>query len=353
MTYISPSKVFRHLGRLANWQRGGNSAPVTVEIDLSNVCSLGCQSCHFAYTHVAGPRKGAPAPDGFDGTGKFADLEVFSRAFVEMRQMDVRGVVFSGGGEPTLHPQFDTFVEHAAGTGLELGMYTLGGHLSEARAALVRDRFAWVVVSLDAVDGSTYSDEKRVPESRFSEALKGASSLTGGRATVGISFLLHAGNWRRLPDMRRLAQRLGAHYVTFRPTIETDSANLSQIVGDRAWVTDALPLLREYAHHADVEIDPDRFVEYRDWQGRHYSTCYGIRLVTQITPDGRVWICPNRRGIAGSELGDLTTESFADIWARHPGQWTDFQGCRAMCRLHQVNTTLAAVHAPRRHEAFV
>jgi len=66
-----------------------------------------------------------------------------------------------------------------------------------------------------------------------------------------------------------------------------------------------------------------------------------------------VWVCPNRRGLAGSELGDLTRDTFADLWARHPGQWTDFSGCRAMCRLHLVNRQLAPVFEKRQHEAFV
>lgn len=353
MSYIGPSKVFSHLDRLAEWQQGRAAAPVTIEVDLSNVCSLGCQSCHFAYTHVAGPRKGAPAPEGFDGTGRFADLSVFSRAFADMAAMGVRGIVFTGGGEPTLHPQFEAFVEAASSAGLELGMYTLGGHLPEARAALVRERFTWVVVSLDAVDAATYAAEKRVPASRFDDACAGIARLVGGRATVGVSFLLHAGNWVRMPQMYHLAAQLGASYVTFRPTIETDASDLSKISGDRSWVTEALPLLRQYAAYNTVEVDPDRFVEYRDWQGHGYPTCYGVRLVTQVTPDGRVWICPNRRGLPDSELGDLTRETFRDIWSRHPGQWTDFTSCRAMCRLHQVNKTLATIHAPRAHEAFV
>jgi hypothetical protein len=64
-------------------------------------------------------------------------------------------------------------------------------------------------------------------------------------------------------------------------------------------------------------------------------------------------VCPQRRGIAGSEIGDLRRDSFTDIWARHPGQWTDFSGCRVMCRLHLVNERLAEVLAPYAHEAFV
>lgn len=357
MSYIGPHKVFQHLDRLTGWQAGARPAPVTVEIDLSNACSLKCAGCHFAHAHVAGPWAVAdrPKPDGYTETGKFADVDLLDRAFGQMAKAGVKALVFSGGGEPTLHPSFDAVALAARLSGLQLGMYTLGGHLSAtpSRASLVRETFSFVVISLDCVDGDQYSREKGVPASRFVAACDGVRAVAGGPATVGVSFLLHAGNWTHAGRMLALARDLGASYATFRPMVETDPVHLSQIGGDRSWVTAALPTLQALQQHDDVEIDPDRFVEFRDWASHGYPTCYGIRLVTQITPDGRVWICPNRRGIAGSELGDLTRESFAEIWARHPGQVTDFTDCRAMCRLHLVNRTLDHVYAPSAHANFV
>jgi MoaA/NifB/PqqE/SkfB family radical SAM enzyme len=354
VTYVAPSKVLAHLDRLAAWQQGDTPAPVTVEIDLTNICSLGCQFCHFAHTHVGGPWADKPEkPAGYEDTGRFADAGLLMAAFTDMAEAGVRAVVFSGGGEPTLHPRFDDIVRAAAAAGLQLGMYTLGGHLSEARAALVRQTFAWVVVSLDAPDALAYATEKRVPAIRFQAAVDGIVRLSHGSCVVGVSFLLHAENWTRTYEMLALGRALGATYTTFRPTIETDPHDLAVATGDRSWVTDAWHVLHGLAAHPDVEIDPPRFAEYRDWHGRSYQTCYGIRLVTQVTPDGRVWVCPNRRGMPGSELGNLQTESFASIWRRHPGQWTDFSACRVMCRLHLVNETLDTVYKPRRHEAFI
>ncbi len=103
----------------------------------------------------------------------------------------------------------------------------------------------------------------------------------------------------------------------------------------------------------DVEVQPERFLDYRDWHGHGYDACKGIRLNATITPDGRVWICPQRRGVAGSCLGDLRTESFGTIWARHPGAFAVDAGCRVMCRLHPINQTLASLERPLAHEAFV
>jgi cyclic pyranopterin phosphate synthase len=355
MSYITPAKVFAHLDRLVGWRDGKTPAPVTVEIDLTNTCSLGCQFCHFRHTHVAGPWAAQPVvkPTDYSDTGRLADPAVLVPALKDMTAAGVASVIWSGGGEPTLHPEFDAIIAAAHQAGLQQGMYTLGGHISEARGAFLKDRMAFVVVSLDCVDAETYAAEKHVLPGRFNAACAGVRRLVGGSCVVGVSYLLHAENWRQAPAMLALGRSLGASYVTFRPTIDVSMDQPAVPASGRSWVTDALPLLWELHAEADVEIDPPRFEEYRDWTSHPYPACYGIRLVTQVTPDGRVWVCPNRRGMVGSELGDLTKESFAAVWARHPGQWTDFRECRVMCRLHLVNRTLSAVETPMAHASFV
>lgn len=358
MTYIDPrGKALAHLDRLAAWQAGERPAPVTVEWDLSNRCVLGCRDCHFAHTHVKGPWKVKPRtlPVAFDSTGDLADVSVVARTQREMAAAGVQGVIYSGGGEPTTHPRWASIVDHGFNVGLRQGMYTLGGlFASKDTAWYLALNLDWVVVSLDAPDAATYAAEKGVTPERFEAACNGVRWLAEAQeAVVGVSFLLHEGNWFRTDEMVTLSRSLGATYTTFRPAIQTSPASPSVCTVDRSWVTQAMPAFQALAREADVEIDPERFAEYRDWQGHGYAKCYGPRLNTTITPDGRVWICPQRRGIAGSCLGDLRTESFGDIWQRHPGHYAVDEGCRVMCRLHAVNRTLDAVYQPRQHEAFI
>lgn len=357
MTYIDPrGKVFAHVDRIAGWRTGEKPAPVTIEWDLSNRCPLGCQSCHFAYTHSRGPwvHRARVLPMAYSSLGDLADATLVCNALFDAREMGVKSIVWSGGGEPTAHPAWMQIVEFAASLGFEQGMYTMGGLLTESSAAHLAQHASWVVVSLDTMDAQTYAAEKGVPPSRFDAACRGAKYLAAREgATVGISFLLHANNWTRATAMLELARSLGADYATFRPAIETSPDRPAVCDVDRSWVTSAEELLEALAEEPDVEIDPDRFRAYRDWIAHGYPACYGIRLVTTISPDGRVWICPNRRGMAESCLGDLRTESLRAIWNRHPGQWTDFRSCRVMCRLHPVNQTLFVMEAPRMHAAFV
>lgn len=360
MTYISQFKVLSHLDRLAAWQssvRGlrDHPAPVTIEWDLTNRCSLGCQSCHFAHTHTKGPWAGrAMLPMAFESTGDLADVDLVVKTLWEMAAGGVQGIVWTGGGEPTLHPKWVEIIEEAHCAGLAQGMYTLGGHLDQRKARVLGTCAAWVVVSLDAADELDYASEKSVPPARFEEALNGIKMLSDvGSVVVGVSFLLHDKNWDRAPEMLFLARQHGATYTTFRPTIEVHQDQPGKVSMDTAWIDAAEDLLVALSHEKDVEIDPSRFTAYRNWTTHGYNDCYGIRLTTMVTPDGRVWICPNRRGIAGSELGDLRHESFETIWSRHPGHYPVDGWCRAMCRLHLQNQVLAHVYEKRPHAPFV
>jgi MoaA/NifB/PqqE/SkfB family radical SAM enzyme len=356
VTYITPTKVFAHLDRVLAWRAGQRPAPVTVEFDLSNRCTLGCQSCHFAHTHTRGPWavRDRRLPMAFDPCGDLADPALVTRALGDMAALGVRGVVWSGGGEPTTHPQFLDIVETAASVGLAQGLYTLGGLLTQASAARLAARLSWAVVSLDCVDGATYAAEKGVTAARFDAACQGVRWLAeAGGVVVGVSFLLHANNWWRADEMVALGRSLGVTYTTLRPTIATSPDAPGVCSEDRAWVSEALPLLTRLAGESDVEVRPERFAAYRDWAGHGYETCRAIRLNTTVTPDGRVWVCPQHRGIPGSCIGDLRTEAFAAIWARQTGETSVGPACRVMCRLHEVNTVLAETEQPYRHEAFV
>jgi MoaA/NifB/PqqE/SkfB family radical SAM enzyme len=355
MSYIDPrGKVFAHLDRLARWQDGASAPPVTIEWDLSNVCSLACQDCHFAHTHVAGPWAAATVdrPVGYAHTGRFAGRALVERGLVEMAACGVEGIVWSGGGEPTLHPAFADIVQTAAGAGLQQGLYTLGGHIT-AHLAGQLESLAWAVVSLDAETPERYAAEKAVGPDRFHAACEGIRRLVAHVPVVGASFLLGPHNYTHTEAMLALARELGVTYTTFRPAILTKPSDPGVVLGDRTWLEPMAVVAKRLAKEPDVIIDPGRFGDVRTWTGHGYTTCYGIRMGAVVTPDGRVWVCPNRRGVQGSELGSLAESSFADIWAKHPGQWTDFRQCRAMCRYHHMNQTLAAVFAPKQHEAFV
>jgi MoaA/NifB/PqqE/SkfB family radical SAM enzyme len=355
MGVIAPrEKLLWHPDRLTELRRDGKtSAPINVEIDLSNRCSLGCEWCHFAYTHTRGPLKGKrDKPAGAVLGGDLMDFDLAIGILNQLEEAGARSITWTGGGEPTLHPDFSAIVYACSRRKLKQGLYTHGGHITDAMAARLKSSFTFVYVSLDAADAESYKRAKGVD--RFAAACEGVRKLAKavGNATIGCGFLLTEGNWRDAPKMAALAKDLGADYAQFRPTILYAMDNPGEPSEDTSWLDEAFATTIALAQDPFVSVDVERFRNYRNWQGHGYATCWWSMLQTCITPNGKVWTCVNKREHPAAEIGDLSRETFQEIWQRHTAAKVTGD-CRLMCRGHLPNQTLNDLMSDRPHMEFV
>jgi MoaA/NifB/PqqE/SkfB family radical SAM enzyme len=341
-------KILGHIDRVASLFSGSVSAPVNVEIDLSNRCSLGCQACHFAYTHTKGPLAVINRGDQQE-LGDLMEETLARNLLSELSSIGVRSVTWTGGGEPTLHPKICEILRHGQARRMDMGIYTHGGLISDRLARAIGDSCRWAYVSLDCVDRETYQAEKRVDG--FDAACTGAQMLAAQPCTLGVGFLLHEHNWRRVDQMADLALSLGADYVQFRPAIHFSAERPNRASGSLVWIKRLLE--REMpTKKIQVEFDERRFRELLGWQGHGYGYCFWSGLQTVVTPNGKVWTCCNKRGFEGECLGDLTRESFTEIWKRRPIAKVNDE-CRVMCRGHMPNKVLHEITITRRHGNFI
>lgn len=280
-------------------------------------------------------------------------VDLAGNILFQLATAGVKSVTWSGGGEPTLHPQFSEIIRYAATVGLDQGIYTNGANLSDDKAQALKRLFTFVYVSLDECRWDSYKGSKGVD--RFDDVCLNISKLViaDGKATIGVGFLLHPGNVDDIAHMVALGRHLGVDYVQFRPIINYDQAAPSQLVEDTTWINHAINSLRAYAGDEFVQADTWRFEQYRDWHGHGYKTCYWSALQTVITPNGKVWRCTNKRGVPDGLLGDLTQDSFADIWHRSGGACQVNDRCRIMCIGHAKNVTLDAIMTEPAHANFI
>lgn len=352
--YINPrQKMLWHTDRLHELHAlGATIAPVNVEIDLSNRCSHGCRWCRFAYTHTRGPLAGTDKPANFIPGGDLMELDLARRILGELKAAGVRSITWTGGGEPTLHPFFGEIVNHAAALGFDQGLYTHGGHITDGLARLLKRRLTFVYVSMDECTRESFRASKGVD--RFEQVCDGVRrlALAPGAATVGVGFLLHEGNWPQARNMRDLGKQLGVDYVQFRPLIAYGEQP-NRPAEDPTWVRHALHQLDLMRSDPFVIADAERFTMYRDWAGHGYPTCNWSAMQAAITPNGKVWRCTDKREHADALLGDLSVDSFADIWRQAGGPCAVTDTCRLMCRGHIANITLDAIMTEPAHVNFI
>jgi MoaA/NifB/PqqE/SkfB family radical SAM enzyme len=347
-----PAKLMYHIDRISQIRDGKHPAPVNVEIDLSNRCNLGCAGCHFAHTHTRGPLAHSAKPANMQDVGDLMTYSMALKIIDELAGFGVRSITWTGGGEPTLHPDFDAIVYQAAVAGIPQGIYTNGTQIDANRAELLKQSMTFVYVSLDRADKESYKAYKKTDA--FEKACAGIRNLVHakGTATIGVGFLLSAESVDSVYDMIHLGKDLGADYVQFRPEIDYDVTDASKGPDNTWWIGQVIEDF-EGRDIPGVEIDLSRFKMYRDWYAHPYPICYWAQMQTVITPNGKLWTCVNRRGFSGDELGDLNTEGFEDIWKRSKA-FTVNHDCRAMCRGHVPNLTLdRMMQQPKGHENFV
>jgi MoaA/NifB/PqqE/SkfB family radical SAM enzyme len=266
----------------------------------------------------------------------------------DLSHLGVKSVTYTGGGEPSLHPQFELIITETARFGLQQGIYTNGTRITPFKAKLMKQWFTFIYISLDECTVENYLLSKGV--NQFHKAIEGNKNLVDavGTATIGVGFLLHERNYTKYPQMIDLAKSLGVDYCQFRPTINYDQNNPSAAIEHPTWIN-YLPTV----NLKNVVFDKERFLQYQNWLGHGYTTCYWSALQTVITPNGKVWRCVNKRGYEDALLGDLTQESFASIWERSGEASVVDSKCRVMCRGHIANQTLDKLMKEPDHANFI
>lgn len=81
--------------------------PITAEMFLTDYCNLSCGYCRYT-----------------NNSGKYMHFNDFVAYATRLVQMGVRGIILTGGGEPTLNPEFDKITGWLERNGISYGINT-------------------------------------------------------------------------------------------------------------------------------------------------------------------------------------------------------------------------------------
>ena len=323
--------------------------PLEVKFKLVWQCNLRCGMC---------PHWRTP------GERPLATAEV-CRILDELAAAGALRVHFSGG-EPTLRPDLEAIVAHAAGLGLRPTMTTNATRLDKERArALVKAGLRKVNVSLDAPDAATH-DAIRGRAGAHAAALVGLAALTRRLPPrrVRINTLVAARNFRGLGAMPDFAAALGAGALNLLPVDPTfDEMPALSEADIRAYNADVAPVLAERALALGLMARREQAFPFgetpaaiaRSARGEyaqgHYDAhrCYAPWLHAMVDHVGRVRVCCML--LDGPVLGDLRQETFAAVWegaayaALRAAEAAPFDACRRCDHFLGANQALDEVLA--------
>lgn len=345
---FSSDKILKHLDRINDWLKGRNPSPITVELDMTNVCNHRCPECVVNYFRVADK-----------SSLSYAGAKSIIR---QLARSKVRGLIFTGGGEPLCNPHTLSAVEWAKTYGLDVGFITNGSFLNRKAAGVLLKNCTWIRVSLDAASAETFEFTHGMNGGEFRkivnniEVLAGLKRRTKNRCTVGIGFLtcdLTAGDMEKAAALSR---RLGVDYLQFRPMQIHRGGRFSYHWLD---VQDSIKKCLRYSgegfrvlyskHKYDMAHDP--------CFGRYYQKCYGHQFATVVAADAKMYLCCHTRGYKKYCIGDLKKDSFKKIWNSKRRKMAinkiDFRDCIPLCRDNTFNQILWNIKQDREHVNFL
>jgi len=226
---LRQSATLPRLKDYIQWQRKGGVdaperglpmfSPISINLDLTSACNFSCPFC---------------VDSKLINTGKSLTLGEIKKTINTLHSHGLLSVILVGGGEPTLHKDFEEIVRYIKSKRLQVGIVTNGSRLEKVEAVVEDlEEKDWIRISIDAAGEEAYHD-LHLPKHHVTLAgiLEKAKKVKRKNPIVsmGYSFVvvwegveiegkrLHP-NIEEMARSVELAREFSFDYVSFKPCL--------------------------------------------------------------------------------------------------------------------------------------
>ena len=365
---LRQKSVVERLRQYITWQRAVRRSddraelppfgPVSINLDLTSACNFRCPHC---------------VDSGIINTGETLSLDAIKQSIDTLQKKGLLSVILIGGGEPTVHRDFEEIVRFIRNRGLQVGIATNGSRLErvEAVADLLQEG-DWLRLSLDAAREDTFHKSHRPAGGitlrgilRTAQRVKKANP----KISLGYSYVIvwegiHMGghelasNVGEVPEAVEKAREYSFDYISFKPCLlRLEGSGKESLFDppDPAREARVISGIRESLLEAQARSGPDmKILKSVNLQammdGKLHElknqpvTCHSQFFRTVLAPSG-VFHCPAFRGVPqgriASDDGYLDEEMFGRTQASLDASIRSFDARRecsvVVCFYHHVN----------------
>lgn len=325
----SQAKMLYHTDRIYEYVTKGDTWPIFVEFNLTDICNLRCSWCisENCRSHDT------------------IDLGVANQFLSDFSKHGGKAVTLSGGGEPTLHPNFLQILESAYNYGLDVGLMTNG--VFPARYLESIDRMCrWVRFSLDTVNHDLYKKWKGID--RVDQVILNATKLY--HTKVGIN--VNVGEEHTIEDVERLINMLYNHvkYIQFRPILPRYFCTETAQVNEKVWAF----LHANYDHTPGINLSDDKFDDLTSDNLFPFTSCEGHFFNPVVQANGDLAVCMYHPKDSKFVFGNLNKKRFHTIWRSKKREDVidnlrelDYgKSCQICCKLTELNKFIDFIRYP-------
>ena len=377
-SFYAFSKWLYYPERVACVQQGNFRAvtPVTVQLIPSLYCNFRCPHCCYGRSKENIRTRG-------DRQAMLMPVDTMLALIDRLCEAGIRGVVFSGGGEPTCAPHLLDGMRYAVQKGLKIGLFTNGSLLTVTEIdQLLELEPTFIRVSLDAVTPELHRliHGYSAQHNYLPRVLENIEKLAKGKlfrkvnTTIGIGVTVEPINLGDLVDVAKKLREIASHspqggidYLVFRPTVNYQGGKYAQ---------SAQPLLDYLQEHApEYHLAYQKYINQREQlpaqlfeaasqiisadvipllngtgiqvinirtkmlgitqTHRPFRKCRASPWYIFVGPDGMVYNCVDLGLDPRVAIGNLLTQSLNEIWKGPRRQavldFIDQEGLQTLC----------------------
>jgi len=226
---LRQSSVIKRLKEYISWRRSFKASdtgepfpdygPLSINLDLTTACNFRCPHC---------------VDSKIINVGKILDKEKLKQSIDTLKSHGLMSVILIGGGEPTLHRDFEEIIRHLKSKEMQIGIVTNGSRLHHIKniAQILEDK-DWLRISIDAASEKTFARSHNPKNNiRLETILTNAQEFKklNPRISMGYSFVVVwegiyingkelCPNINEIPEAVRLAKAYCFDYISFKPCL--------------------------------------------------------------------------------------------------------------------------------------
>lgn len=297
--------------------------PITADIFLNSACNNKCPYCTYARYKQR--------------DSSYMTFKDFERNITILLENGVKGVILTGGGEPTISPDFDKITEYLEKNSIPYGINT---NFNLFRAIKPN----YLKISLDGYDRESYLKARGVD--KYNVVIRNIEEYlmykhgTKAKTSIGLQTVA-----TKLQDVARFYEAhkgLNVDYFNIRPMESTcgEYYKSEQNSEERTKIIKYLEMLRA----ADKRV----CINYKWYEvNTQFDKCYANFSQIAINENSEVMYCCHK---PYEIIGKLTD---SDIWEKREKFQTNMQMCDVPCRLTAPNNFIQSLQDAPSDAAFI
>ena len=288
--------------------------PVTLEVHPAYPCNYKCSFCIDVWL------KEVPSINGVK-TNTDSKSMLTKKNMVDIidgcLELGIKGIVLSGGGEPTINKNTEYLVHLAYKNNIKIGMFTNGYALNDSNISVYVEGLTFLRFSFDSFDSKNYAKTKGVSEKAYFKVLENIDKCVKYKkennnvnCKIGIDFIIQPSSIHLITDIYDHCCTLNVDYIQFCDCVEQGYQFTEKVKRQ---------ILEEIGKC--MKMNKKIEIAYEPIQVQNEVTCNLCKMkdfIFVVGADGGCKPCPHLARHDEMLYGNINETSLKEIWDNRP-----------------------------------